>query len=154
MASIKSNRQIYEKKYESLKQSFDEDTIKKDLQKDISSKKELDGKLRQIDQEINSLHHQSSQQAELELQQSRLQDEEKQVASIKGKHKDNLELLFDGKEIPQTNLKHNLEKIQKSLVKIILIIISLISYHFLMVEKLESVFFKLSKFMSINNIFL
>lgn len=85
--------------------------------KDISTKKELDVKLNQIDQEMNSLHQQSSQQAELELHQNRLKDEEKHIKCIKEKHKDNLKLLFDDQQIPENNLMHELEKIQKSLVK-------------------------------------
>lgn len=81
------------------------------------AKKELDQKLRQIDLEINSLHHQSSQQAELELHQSRLSDKERSIESLKEKHKSDLCELFDGK-IPETKWKDNLEKIHKSLVRI------------------------------------
>ena len=97
-------------------ESFDEVSIKQNLQSEISRKKELDAKLSQVDKEINSLHQQSSQQAELELHQNSLQEKEKNIAFLKTKHKSNLEVLFNNKEVPQTKLKDHLDKVQKSLV--------------------------------------
>lgn len=76
----------------------------------------MDRKLNEIDQEINSLHQQSSQQAELELHQNTLQDRERKVLTLQNQHREDLMLLLDSEEIPQKNLKESLDKLQKSWV--------------------------------------
>jgi vacuolar-type H+-ATPase subunit E/Vma4 len=102
--------------YESLVENFDEDLIKNNLLLENSKKKELHIKLNQLDQEINSLHKQSSQQAELELHQNNLRDKEKSISTLYNKHRNNLNLFFNDKPIPQKKLKEHLEKIQNCLV--------------------------------------
>ncbi|XP_011499172.1 PREDICTED: DNA repair protein RAD50 [Ceratosolen solmsi marchali] len=113
--SIELNLKNASRNYESLLEDFDEDLIKKNLQLENIKKKELHIKLNLVEQEINSLHQQSSQQAELELYQNNLRDKEKSILALQNKHKTNLNLLFDGKQIPNKKLKEHLEKIQKLL---------------------------------------
>lgn len=112
---IESDLQQATKSYNDLLQNFDEESINKNLQAEILTKRELNQKLSNIDIEIRSLHEQSSQQTELELHQADLKKKEEQIIMSKNKHKTDLEVLF-GNRIPETDLKHNLEKLQHALV--------------------------------------
>ncbi|KAJ8687829.1 hypothetical protein QAD02_023623 [Eretmocerus hayati] len=114
LSSVESNLLNATNKYESLANSFDENSEKEKLSKDMIMKKELNEKLNRIDEELASLHQQSSQQAELELHQGRLKEKESLIASILNKHESDLQQLFNG-DVPKKNFKHQLDKLQNSL---------------------------------------
>ncbi|XP_001600265.2 DNA repair protein RAD50 [Nasonia vitripennis] len=112
--SLEADLQNATENFNTVVQNFDEKFIRETLEREASNKKEFNNQLNNIDNEINFLNKQSSQQAELELHQNSLLKKEEEISVLRNKNESNLNLLFSN-AIPQQKLKDSLEKIQKSL---------------------------------------
>ncbi|OXU24483.1 hypothetical protein TSAR_014049 [Trichomalopsis sarcophagae] len=112
--SLEADLQNATENFNTVVQNFDEKSIRETIEREASNKKEFNNQLNNIDNEINFLNKQSSQQAELELHQNSLLKKEEEISVLRNKNESNLNLLFSN-AIPQQKLKDSLEKIQKSL---------------------------------------
>lgn len=118
LSKVETDLKIATEKYEKLVKEFDEKSFKKNLQDEFDKKKKYEQKLKESDEEMSSLHFHSSQQAELELNQKAYAAKEKEVLILQDKHKNNLKLLFEDKQLPQKIMKNELDKIQRKLVRL------------------------------------
>lgn len=111
-------RQLVEatNKLNKLEQDFDEEVFKNRINEKLNEKRKIEDKLLRLDGEIKSLHEQSTQQAELEMNQKRLKSKEKDVLAIRNKHDKNFSFVFDD-DIPEENIKYEFESKQRQFTK-------------------------------------
>ncbi|CAL7940101.1 unnamed protein product [Xylocopa violacea] len=114
--SIKSKLEVTQEKIQRLKEAMNIDAVKEEIVEKTKSRNEIEALLNSVDEEIALLLSQSSFQTELELHKSSLATKEKEMEKLKAKHKENIMMLFDIKEITQTKLKNNLDTVQKELI--------------------------------------
>ncbi|XP_076766365.1 DNA repair protein rad50 isoform X2 [Xylocopa sonorina] len=114
--SIKSEVEEAQEKIRRLKEAMNVDAVKEEIVAKTNSRNEIEALLNSVDEEIALLLKQNSFQTELELHKSSLATKEKEMEKLKTKHKENIMILFDIKELTHTKLKNNLDAIQKELI--------------------------------------
>lgn len=116
MKSIEQELQVAKQAIDELGKTFNIDSAKADIEKNRKSREDINASLNTLDDEISSLHKLSSLTAELELNKSAWQAEEKGLENLKQKHGNSIKALLNIQDLQNVKLKKTLEHVHQQLV--------------------------------------